>query len=88
MGIKIKIISGDLTEKIEKRLLEKNLLKKFDVCQMNHHGSYGSSYKSFMTAIKPEVCIVSNGSYEEFHNGEYKGYNHPPEKKIIENTDD
>ncbi len=70
------LISGDLTEEVEHELVEKRIFKDIDVYQMNHHGSRHSSNICLMLAFRPEVCIVSNGSYPN--------YNHPPEEKISE----
>lgn len=46
-----------------------------DIYHVSHHGAETSSCTEFLNAIKPEVCIISNGSH-----GTYKH----PRKKTIE----
>lgn len=68
-------ITGDLTDEVEPKLVEKRILKDVDVYHVSHHGSETSSCINFLNTIKPEVCIISNGSH-----GTYKH----PRKKTIE----
>lgn len=73
-------IAGDLTKKVEQKLAERGVLKDVDLYHVSHHGADTSSDSLFLEAIKPEVCIISNGSHA--------GYKHPRRKTIerLENT--
>lgn len=69
------LIAGDLTDEIEPKLVEREILKDVDVYHVSHHGADTSSCSDFLNKIKPEVCVISNGSH-----GTYKH----PRKKTIE----
>lgn len=68
-------IAGDLTDEVEPKLVEKGTLKDVDVYHVSHHGAEHSSHSDFLNTIKPEVCIISNGTH-----GTYKH----PRKVTIE----
>ncbi|MCK4814701.1 MBL fold metallo-hydrolase [bacterium] len=68
------LIAGDLTEEVERKLVNREVLKDVDVYHVSHHGSDTSSCSNFLDAIKPEVCIISSGSH-----GTYK---HPRRNTI------
>jgi beta-lactamase superfamily II metal-dependent hydrolase len=69
------LIAGDLTDEVEPKLVDRGILKDVDVYHVSHHGADTSSCTEFLNTIKPEVCIISNGSH-----GTYKH----PRKKTIE----
>ena len=68
-------IAGDLTDEVEPKLVEKGILKDVDIYHVSHHGAEHSSHSDFLNTIKPEVCIISNGTH-----GTYKH----PRKVTIE----
>ena len=53
------LFTGDLEEKGEKLLVEYNDLSKVALYKAGHHGSNGSSCQEFLSAIKPEICVVT-----------------------------
>lgn len=73
-------IAGDLTKEVERKLVERGILKDVDVYHVSHHGANTSSDSLFLETIKPEVCIISNGSHA--------GYKHPRKKTMerLKNT--
>lgn len=52
------LFTGDLEEKGEKSLIEKNELPKVSLYKAGHHGSKTSSCPEFMQVIQPEVVCV------------------------------
>jgi len=73
-------IAGDLMKEGERKLAERGVLKDVDVHHVSHHCANTSSDSLFLETIKPEVCIISNGSHA--------GYKHPRKKTMerLENT--
>jgi len=59
-------VAGDLTKAVERKLVERGVLKDVDVYHVSHHGAETSSDSLFLETIKPEVCIISNGSYASY----------------------
>ncbi len=71
-------IAGDLNEEVEPELAQLGILKDVDVYHVSHHGSETSSHLDLLNVIKPEVCVISNGSHG--------GHKHP-RKNTIERLD-
>ena len=53
------LLSGDIEQPAEYRLVREGLLPPVDVILMPHHGSRTSSSKPFVQALSPSVAIVS-----------------------------
>lgn len=68
------LFMGDATNKIEKQLLNKEILEKVDVLKVGHHGSNTSSSENFLNVILPKYSIIS------VDNSEYS--KHPSENTI------
>ena len=68
------LLCGDAETKVEKEMLNDNLLRDVDVLKAGHHGSSSSSSNDFLEKIMPEYFVVMCG--------EGNSYNHPSEKTI------
>lgn len=68
------LFMGDATSKVEKQLLNKEILGKIDVLKVGHHGSNTSSSENFLNVILPTYSIIS------VNNSEYS--KHPSEDTI------
>ncbi len=68
------LFMGDATSKVEKQLLNKEILGKIDVLKVGHHGSNTSSSENFLNVILPTYSIIS------VNNSEYS--KHPSENTI------
>ncbi|WP_440875484.1 DNA internalization-related competence protein ComEC/Rec2 [Thalassotalea sp. PLHSN55] len=55
------LLSGDISKSVEAKLIAENLLTDIDVLVVPHHGSHTSSSAAFLTALTPEVALVSAG---------------------------
>lgn len=56
------LFTGDIEKKVEKKLLRQNADKlASDILIVPHHGSNTSSSKSFVSAVKPKISIISAG---------------------------
>ncbi len=63
------LFTGDITENIEKHLVENNLLSHYDVIKSAHHGSSGSTCDEFLSATTPDYALIGVG--------ENNPHNHP-----------
>jgi competence protein ComEC len=55
------LLTGDISSKVERKLLTLYPNLKTDILQVAHHGSKTSSSREFLSQISPEVAIVSAG---------------------------
>jgi|SaaInlV_165m_DNA_2_1040747.scaffolds.fasta_scaffold34167_2 competence protein ComEC len=60
------LFAGEITQEIEKRLIEKNLFHDIDVLKVAHHGSKTSTSKEFIHSTTPEVAIIMAGKENRF----------------------
>lgn len=67
------LLTGDLGAEGERRLAQ-NHEKDYDVLKVAHHGSDFSSDEEFLSAVKPEVALVSAGKENR--------YGHPGKETI------
>lgn len=58
------LFMGDATSKVEKQLLNKEVLEKIDVLKVGHHGSNTSSSEKFLNLILPMYSIISVNNLE------------------------
>lgn len=63
------LFTGDITENIEKHLVENDLLSHYDVIKTAHHGSSGSTCDEFLSATTPDYALIGVG--------ENNPHNHP-----------
>ena len=68
------LFAGDISEKIEQKLLSNTKLEKITLLKGIHHGSNYSNSKAFLQSIRPEYVVISCGADNL--------YGHPGEKAI------
>jgi competence protein ComEC len=55
------LLTGDISTKVEKQLLQQQLLTSSDVLIVSHHGSLTASSTAFIEQVKPKVAVFSAG---------------------------
>ena len=55
------LLTGDISSKVEQKLLKLYPLLSVDILQVPHHGSKTSSSKTFIQQLSPEIALVSAG---------------------------
>ncbi len=74
-GDKNFIFTGDLEEKGELSLIEKNDLPEVELYKAGHHGSKTSSSAEFMAVIKPEIvcvcCCAGSAEYTDTNENQF-----------------
>ena len=55
------LLTGDMTAKAEKELIEDGENVKCDVLKVGHHGSSGSSCYQFLYEAEPKIAVISCG---------------------------
>lgn len=60
------LLTGDLTSKKEKELLEQKIDLSAEILKVAHHGSKYSSSDVFLQAIKPQVCVIQSETGNSF----------------------
>jgi len=60
------LLPGDISEKTEERLLRKGVDLRSDVLFAPHHGSAGSSCRTFLERVRPRHVIFSSGYLNPF----------------------
>lgn len=55
------LFTGDLETEGEKLLMEQQVLERYDVLKVGHHGSSGASSQAFLEQVKPELALISCG---------------------------
>lgn len=55
------LLTGDIEQKIEQRLVSQNQLLESDVLKISHHGSKSSTSYNFLKAINPQIVVISVG---------------------------
>jgi competence protein ComEC len=55
------LLTGDVEQPVERRMLEENEIRPTDVLKVAHHGSRTSSTEEFLDAAKPVFAIISVG---------------------------
>ncbi|KKP88340.1 MAG: Beta-lactamase domain-containing protein [Berkelbacteria bacterium GW2011_GWA2_35_9] len=61
------LLTGDLENEGEKKLLEKNIDLQAEILKVGHHGSKSSTSQEFIGKIKPEVSLISVGKNSYGH---------------------
>ena len=67
------LITGDMKDSTERKLVEQYPLPDVEVLLVGHHGSKYSSHEDFLAAVKPEIAIISVGD---------NSYGHPTAEAI------
>ncbi len=55
------LLTGDIDEKIEKKIIDQNKIDNLDILKVAHHGSKYSTSEDFLKAIQPKTAIISVG---------------------------
>lgn len=55
------LITGDLDQNMEQRLLERYALPKIDILVAGHHGAETSTSRLLLETVKPELVVISVG---------------------------
>jgi len=55
------LMTGDISKKVEKQLVQRYKELKSDVLKVAHHGSKSSSCIEFIEAVNPKVAVISAG---------------------------
>lgn len=61
------LFTGDISQDIEKQLLNTKIVQRADVLKVAHHGSKYSSSPVFLKSIQPEYAIISIGENSYGH---------------------
>ena len=61
------LLTGDITEKAERYLVEHEAPLRAGILKVPHHGSRTSSHPDFIRAVAPKDVIVSSGRFNPFH---------------------
>jgi len=72
------ILTGDITSKIEKQIIQDYQFKDIEVLKVAHHGSKHSSCSEFLEAINPQIAIISSGKNSWGH----------PTKEVLDRLQD
>lgn len=59
------LFTGDATQKVENHIQDQ-LSNQYDVLKVGHHGSLTSSGESFISHIRPKMCIISAGRHNKY----------------------
>ena len=70
---------GDISYKVEKKILENGVDIKADVLKVAHHGSKDSTSQDFIAAIAPKVAVISCGKDNQY------GHPHQGPLSVLEN---
>lgn len=68
------LFTGDIGEKAEKKILEKNIDVRANILKVSHHGAATSSTEEFIKKVNPIVAIIGVGEKNTF--------GHPNEKVL------
>lgn len=73
------LFTGDMSSKVEERLVQSQTLTDIDVLKVPHHGSISSSSEAFLDETKPEYAVFSlrkNNPYGHPHPVVLRRYEH------------
>ena len=68
------LFTGDISEKVEERLIENERISKVTVLKVAHHGSKYSTTTKLLEKATPQYAIISVG--------EYNRYGHPTKETL------
>jgi len=73
------LYTGDITDTVEKDLVNQGYLHSTDILKVAHHGSKDSTCTEFLTATTPSIAVISVG--------ENNSYGHPGAETLQRLTD-
>lgn len=81
------LFTGDISSKVEKTILYKNI--DVDILKVGHHGSSYGTTDSFLTRVSPDYAIISVGTPNSYNHPSTEVLNKLKEKNIqIHRTDE
>jgi len=60
------LLTGDITERAERRIIESGADLKSDLIIVPHHGGFRSSSTPFLEKVKPQIAVISCGVDNRF----------------------
>lgn len=66
VGPKQLMMTGDLDQAGEERIIQNNQFRQVELLKLGHHGSKTSTAPSFVQVLKPHIGIVSAGVNNRF----------------------
>ncbi len=66
-GVRSFLFTGDISEKVEKRLLGGKVNLKADILKVSHHGSYTATSQKFLESVNPSYSVVSVSKYNNYN---------------------
>lgn len=61
------LFTGDISKKIEKKLVDDSLKLASQVLKIAHHGSKNASSEEFLEKVQPEIAVISCGLNNSYH---------------------
>lgn len=61
------LLTGDVGEVVEEKLVELELVHDVDVLKVGHHGSKYSSSRGFLEVVRPEIAVASMEEGNDYH---------------------
>lgn len=61
------LFTGDITKKVEKKLIEQGINLESEILKVCHHGSKTSSSLGFLEKVSPEVAVITVGENNYGH---------------------
>lgn len=61
------LLTGDIGAQTEERLLDQGLLSQATLLKVSHHGADGSTSARFLSAVSPQIAIISVGEDNRFN---------------------
>ncbi|MCR5230738.1 MAG: MBL fold metallo-hydrolase [Solobacterium sp.] len=61
------LLTGDADEQTERQIIRKYNNVDCDILKLSHHGSRTGTSEVFLDAVRPELAVVSAGSYSLYH---------------------
>lgn len=68
------LFTGDMEEKAEQIVLDRDLMVDADILKVAHHGSYTGTSEDFLSAVSPDYAVISCG--------EDNSYGHPHKQTL------
>lgn len=57
---------GDISSTEERKMLDNNVVSRFNILKASHHGSKNSSCDEFLDAVSPQYCVCFCGKDNDF----------------------
>jgi beta-lactamase superfamily II metal-dependent hydrolase len=74
------LLTGDISQSVERRLVEQGAPLDSDVLKVAHHGSRSSSDEGFLEAVGPDFAVISCGAENSY------GHPHPEAVERLSKT--